>query len=117
MRRILKIGVIVAAVAAVVYVVAQVAKSRRNGSADGAEGTADWPPRSEAEGEAAPAEPAGSWVEPQDGSCPVSHPVKAKLSSQIFHVPGGMNYDRTNADRCYATPEAAIEDGLRQSKI
>ena len=35
------------------------------------------------------------WVEPDDGACPASHPVKAKLASGIFHVPGGANYDRT----------------------
>ena len=28
------------------------------------------------------------WVEPDDGSCPLTHPIKAKLSSGIFHVPG-----------------------------
>jgi hypothetical protein len=42
--------------------------------------------------------------------------VKAKLASGIFHVPGGANYDRTNADRCYASPEAAESDGLRPAK-
>ena len=32
-----------------------------------------------------------------DGSCPVTHPVKAKLASGIYHVPGGGNYERTEA--------------------
>ena len=44
---------------------------------------------------------------PMDGACPTSHPVKAKLSSGIFHVPGGSNYDRTHADRCYVDGDAA----------
>ena len=56
------------------------------------------------------------WIEPNDGACPISHPVKAKLTSGIFHVPGGANYTRTQPDRCYATPEAAETDGLRPAK-
>ncbi|MET0627110.1 MAG: hypothetical protein ABW033_01475 [Acidimicrobiia bacterium] len=57
------------------------------------------------------------WVEPDDGVCPRTHPVKAKLTSGIFHVEGGASYERTNADRCYASPEAAEADGLRASKV
>ena len=61
--------------------------------------------------------PAQPWVEPDDDdSCPVSHPIKAKLSSGIYHSPGGLNYERTKADRCYADGEAAETDGLRPSK-
>ena len=60
---------------------------------------------------------ATAWVDPADsGACPAHHPVKAKLSSGIFHVPGGANYDRTKPDRCYLSAEAAEADGLRQSK-
>jgi hypothetical protein len=55
-------------------------------------------------------------VEPTDGACPVSYPVKAKLSSKIFHLPGMANYERTNADRCYRDVEHAEADGLRASK-
>jgi hypothetical protein len=51
-----------------------------------------------------------------DGSCPKTHPVKAKLASGIYHVPGGGNYERTNPDRCYASAEAAEADGLRAAK-
>jgi len=58
-----------------------------------------------------------AWVAPVDGACPVSHPVKAKLSSGIYHVPGGMNYERTKPDRCYRDPDAADLDGLRPSKM
>ena len=57
------------------------------------------------------------WVEPaQSGACPAHYPVKAKLASGIFHVPGGANYSRTQPDRCYLSAEAAEADGLRQSK-
>ncbi len=38
------------------------------------------------------------------------------MSSGIFHVPGGRFYERTHADRWYATGEAAEADGYRQSK-
>ena len=57
------------------------------------------------------------WVEPDDGVCPPSHPVKAKLASGIFHVPGGANYARTKPDRCYVDEAAAQADGLRASKV
>jgi hypothetical protein len=57
-----------------------------------------------------------TWVEPIDGACPNGFPVKAKLSSGIFHVPGMVNYARTTPDRCYASPEAAAADGLRPAK-
>jgi hypothetical protein len=57
------------------------------------------------------------WIEPaESGTCPAHHPVKAKLASGIFHVPGGANYARTRADRCYRSADAAEADGLRQSK-
>jgi hypothetical protein len=58
----------------------------------------------------------GAWCEPVDGGCPTSHPVKAKLASGIYHVPGGQSYDRTNPDRCYLDASAAESDGLRASK-
>jgi hypothetical protein len=65
----------------------------------------------------AQAAPAGGdgWVEPDDGTCPASHPVKAKMSSKIFHVEGGLNYERTHPDRCYRDAAAAEADGLRKS--
>jgi hypothetical protein len=60
-------------------------------------------------------EPPGErlWVAANDGVCPQSHPVKAKLSSKIFHLPGARNYSRTHADRCYPDEESAVADGLR----
>lgn len=60
-------------------------------------------------------EPAG-WVEPVDGVCPASHPIKGNAQSKIFHVPEGASYDRTIPERCYATPEAAEADGFRAAK-
>jgi hypothetical protein len=60
---------------------------------------------------------AAPYVDPNDdGSCPLGHPVKAKLKSGIYHVEGGANYDRTRADRCYVDEHAAERDGLRRSK-
>jgi hypothetical protein len=57
------------------------------------------------------------WVDAAEGgTCPAHHPVKAKLTSGIFHLPGGANYDRTRADRCYVSAEAAEAEGLRASK-
>ena len=53
---------------------------------------------------------------PGDGSVPEGHPIKVKLSSGIFHVPGGRFYERTRADRCYPTAAAAEADGYRRSK-
>lgn len=56
------------------------------------------------------------WVDPENGECPPTHPVKAKLSSNIFHVPGGLAYDRTTPDRCYRDAATAEADGFRPSK-
>jgi hypothetical protein len=65
---------------------------------------------------APPKAKAEPWVEPTDGGCPASHPVKAKLSSKIFHLPGMLNYERTAPDRCYIDASAAEADGLRAAK-
>jgi hypothetical protein len=56
------------------------------------------------------------WVEPKGDVCPTTHPVKAKLSSKIFHLPGMLNYERTKPDRCYQDAPAAEADGLRPAK-
>lgn len=55
-------------------------------------------------------------IEASGGTCPPSHPVKGKLSSGIFHVPGLLNYERTRADRCYVDAAAAERDGLRVAR-
>jgi hypothetical protein len=64
----------------------------------------------------APEPSTAAWVEPTGDVCPTTHPVKAKLSSKIFHVPGGLSYDRTRPDRCYVDPSSAEADGLRPAK-
>ena len=82
-----------------------------------AEPTAE--PSAEAEADVvAPAAPHAvtDWAEPVDGGCPDGYPVKANDNSHIFHVPGGRFYDRTRAERCYATAEAAERDGYRRAK-
>ena len=57
------------------------------------------------------------FVDPGDDvACPLTHPVKAKLASGIYHVPGGGNYERNKPDRCYVSAEAAEADGLRPAK-
>lgn len=56
------------------------------------------------------------WVDPEAGTCPVSHPVKVKLSSGIFHEPGMLAYDRTTPDRCYRDATTAEADGFRRAK-
>lgn len=70
--------------------------------------------RSERGAEADEAE--SGWVDPIDGVCPASHPIKGNAQSNIFHVPGGASYDRTVPERCYASPEAAEADGMRAAK-
>ena len=63
-------------------------------------------------------EPPGErlWVPANDGVCPQTHPVKAKLASKIFHTPGARNYSRTKADRCYPDEASAQLDGLRPAQ-
>ena len=56
------------------------------------------------------------WVEPVDDEAPGSHPVKAKLSSMLYHLPGMAAYKRTRPDRCYADAEAAEADGFTRAK-
>ena len=51
-----------------------------------------------------------------DGHCPVTQPIKGKLTSGIYHQPGGFAYERTKADRCYRDALAAESDGLRAAK-
>jgi hypothetical protein len=59
---------------------------------------------------------AQTWVEPVDGACPVTHPVKANGNSGIYHLPGGQFYARTRPTRCYADAAAAEADGYRAAK-
>jgi hypothetical protein len=70
-----------------------------------------WPPPTPA-----PTAPIAAWVNPVDRACPPTHPIKAKVSSNIFHTPGGANYERTVPDRCYRDEAAAEADGFVKSK-
>jgi hypothetical protein len=56
------------------------------------------------------------WIAPVDGACPLTHPVKGKTNSNIYHVPGGRFYDSSVPDRCYRDEAAAEADGMRASK-
>lgn len=65
---------------------------------------------------AAPKKKLEPWIDPEGNICPDSHPVKGKLSSMIFQVPGNFAYDRTKPDRCYESANAATADGMRPAK-
>jgi hypothetical protein len=65
---------------------------------------------------AAPKKKLPPWVDPKGTVCPKTHPVKGKLSSMIFQVPGNFAYERTTPDRCYKTADEAEDDGLRAAK-
>jgi hypothetical protein len=126
-----RIGVRLGMLAAVGLMVAKVLQ-RRNAETAVA-GAPTWPPvtprrpgptpePARAEPIAAPA-PASTpsleraWVEPSsDGLCPQTHPIRAKLSSKIFHLPGMFAYERTHPDRCYAAEDDAVSDGFRKAK-
>jgi hypothetical protein len=97
-RRVLFVGLLLAGVA--------LAAARRRTRAAGA------PPAQSA----VTATTAPPWIASEDGSCPLAHPVKANDRSRIYHLPGGRFYDRTIAERCYATPEGAERDGYRRAK-
>ncbi len=62
------------------------------------------------------AEGLAAWVDPVDGECPLTHPVKGNASSQIYHVPGSRFYDITIPERCYRDEAAAEADGMRAPK-
>lgn len=62
------------------------------------------------------AEGLAAWVDPVDGACPLTHPVKGNASSQIYHVPGSRFYDMTIPERCYRDEAAAEADGMRAPK-
>lgn len=64
----------------------------------------------------APGSVPAPWVPPDGIACPASHPVKAKLGSRIFHLPGMVAYGRTHPDRCYLDASSAEADGLRRAK-
>ena len=42
--------------------------------------------------------------------------IKVKMSSGIYHRPGMLAYERTQADRFYASVDDAAADGFRAAK-
>ena len=93
------------------------ALGRRDRHAPGSDAPPEWPPfPAPAAVPNIVANTGRSWIEPVDGTCPIDHPVKLNENSGIFHVPGGRFYERTRADRCYTSAEAAETDGYRQAK-
>ena len=64
-----------------------------------------------------PGEAAAAWVEPVGDVCPTSHPVKAKLASKIFHLPGMLELrPHRRPTAATATRGSAEADGLRAAK-
>lgn len=57
-----------------------------------------------------------SWVEPLDGACPTTHPIKAKLGSRVFRRPGMPTYEASKPDRCYASEGAARRAGFTEAQ-
>jgi hypothetical protein len=106
-RPIVRIGLWLGLLGGIAYALSRVLGSRPAPSRPSPDATTPWAPLPE---------PAPAWVEPTDGTCPTTHPVKAKLSSKIFHLPGMANYERTIPDRCYASAAEAEADGLRAAK-
>jgi hypothetical protein len=111
LRRLLVLAILGAAVAAAVRAL----RASRSGELGGAElPPAAWPPISEPASTPAVAV-AAAWIVPTNGSCPDGYPIKV-ASSGIYHLPGGQFYERTVAERCYASTEAAEADGYRAAK-
>jgi hypothetical protein len=81
-------------------------------------GTPTGPPPDEAPGPAPVVvgeDDAAPWIDGAAGPS-ADHPVKAKLRSGIYHLPGMLNYERCTPDRWYRDAEAAEADGLRPAK-
>ena len=52
-------------------------------------------------------------------SCPDSHPIKSYLMQsgrRVYHVPGSPWYEEASPERCYATEEDALTDGVRPAR-
>jgi len=122
----LRRGVVVGAIAGLAYAAWRFAAARGAGS-DGPGYEAQpfpMPPRPVAarpgtapSPTAAPVAPAPAAIAPDaEGGCPLTHPIKGKLSTGIYHRPGAFAYERTRADRCYRDESAAQSDGLRAAK-
>jgi hypothetical protein len=56
------------------------------------------------------------------GHCPADYPIKGNFTTYsgercIYHVPGQRFYNKTKAERCYASETEAVEDGCRKSRV
>jgi hypothetical protein len=56
------------------------------------------------------------WVKPVGSTCPSGYPVKAKMASKVFRVPGMFSYEESKPERCYCDEGAAIADGFTRAK-
>jgi len=131
-KRPFAVGLAVGVLAGLVAIMVKVQRLRRNAARQTGDGwgvaSAPWtpPPVAPAPPPAAPfapttpsAAPATALppgVDPVDGACPTSHPVKAKRSSKLFHLPGMAAYERTKPDRCYVDAAAAEADGFTRAR-
>ena len=116
LRRSFRIGLTLGLLGGLVFAIVKVFGARHDVEVTPRSGRAEpWPPL--VPDPVAPSSGrAKAWVEPSGDVCPTSHPVKGKLSSKIFHLPGMLNYDRTKPDRCYVDAQQAEADGLRAAK-
>jgi hypothetical protein len=81
--------------------------------------TPPWTPPAVPGHAAIPAEPASGtavWVVGDGARCPATHPVKVKLKSGLFHLPGMFAYERTVPDRCYVDEASAAAEGFTKAK-
>ena len=129
-RRLFRIGMWLGLLAGIAFALAKLLESQRQDAPAALGAREPWPrlesdpavaaapvARAVADPSAPVATPAAkAWVEPAGGACPSSHPVKGKIASKIFHLPGMANYERTKPDRCYLDASAAEADGLRPAK-
>lgn len=114
-RRIRRLLFLASATAAIV----RFAMARRPKPAPSAPRAPEWAPlraAADTTSSATSADALPDWVDPVDGACPVTHPVKGNANSKIYHLPGGRFYDTTVPERCYRDPQAAEADGMRASK-
>ena len=66
--------------------------------------------------EPSPTSDSGSSPPLPSGECPSEFPIKGNGSSGIYHPPGAQSYDKTNAEACFATEQAAQNAGYRAAK-
>jgi hypothetical protein len=55
-------------------------------------------------------------VRGENGTCPVTHPVKANPTSRIYHLPHNRMYQRLANAVCYVDEQTAEAEGYRASK-